>query len=308
MTRFLYLRLVRIASIILAVLLGAAAPGAFGQANVDRGPVERVRQLDRMIDGLASHNIRPRMVTGEDDWKDVLFPERFDWADQKRVAAAAKRIAEDESNDLWPRLIEHLGDERYSVTGGFDLADPWTYSVGDLCRQLAYNQLLCAYLKNLLPGGTMPMGGDSPNWVPDGTNEFLPRDLQKELHSPPQLGYQYGKPDGGDKLKAWYLTRRGKPLYKLQIEMCEWALSTVEHDSRSAAAPKKVFLDRVKNQINLLKADKKPVADSVCGSPLNPDFWEFFSAISAKDERNGDHTQTNTGKLNANKRGEAHPR
>jgi hypothetical protein len=268
------------AVVALTLNCGGCAPRQPATGGAD---AEHIRQYDRLIDAVASRNKEPKIIeTGGSPI--ALFDDKFDWADQERVQRAVAALSQDESNDLWPRLVEHIDDERYSVTGGDDLAAPQNFSVGWACRVLAFNHLLYAYLQYLEPGGSAPMGGDSMNWVADDSTEYVPGKLQMELHEPPQLGRLWGELPGEKRLWKWYQARKGKPLYELQIEMCEWAIKRVEGDSRVAEKPKREFVNRVKRQIQLLRETKKPVVDhSSCASPLDADFWEFYTPRKAKE-------------------------
>jgi hypothetical protein len=267
------------AVIVLALAAGGCQPGPPTAGE------DRTRELDRLIDAVASRNQEPKIVT-IDNGTYTLFSKNFDWADQKRVKEAVWVLSQDESNDLWARLVEHTDDGRYSVTGGEDLGDPQNYSVGWICRVLVFNHLLCAYQQYLQPGRTMPYGGDTTNWVADDSKEFLPGELQRELHGPPQLGEPDAESPGCNNLRTWYQTRKDRPLYELQIEMCEWAVKRVEGDNSVAEKPKKQFLDRVKKQIELLNETRKPVVDhSPWASPLDVAIWEFFNAENAAKDR-----------------------
>ena len=268
-------------------LVPAALVFAFALTFVSYSPAQTSRtaqqadnahELDKLIDAVASRNKEPRLVK-LDGWRYAIFDDKFDWADQKRVQEAVWTISQNESNELLDHLMEHVADGRYSVTCEVEdpLAENW--DVGSICRIMAREKLLCAYLQYLEPGKTQPYGGDSMNAVPDDATEFLPGRVQGELHSPPQLHVA----EGGD-MVVWYKGRKGKPLYELQIEMCEWAIKTVEDARGVAERPKKAFVAAVDKQIGELKKTKKPSVDrSPFASPITAKVYEFFDAKMARE-------------------------
>jgi hypothetical protein len=283
------LRLTRLTPFIGAVAFGLAAAlvGCGHEVQPQAGgSTRRIQELDRLIDAVVSHNEQPKTAEIWDRTY-MLFGKDFDWKDQKRVQKAVWVLSQDESNDLWARLVEHRDDTRYAVTGYWTaIIDADNLMVGDICRELAFNHLLCAYLQYLLPGKTFPYGGDTTNWVDDDSKEFIPGKLQEELHNPPHLGRYSSERPGQAKLKTWYDERRGKPLYELQIEICEWAVKRVESDPTAAAKPKKDFVGNVKRQIELLKKTMKPVVDRMpYASPLSNELCSFFDAELAQGER-----------------------
>jgi hypothetical protein len=200
------------------------------------------------------------------------------------VEAAVWTLSQHKSNTLWQRLFEHLDDNRYSFALGEEGLWAELWPVGGICRIMARNQMKCAYLQYLVPGKTMPMGGDSSNFVRDGSNEFLPHELQLELHQPRQLGERFDlDPPGSDAFRSWCKERKGKLLFELQIEMCEWAVKVVENAKDVPEEPKNNFLESVRKQIEVLKTTKTPVVDhSVFASPIYRNEAYPFDAAEAK--------------------------
>ena len=72
--------------------------------------------MERLIHAVASRNEAPKLVGKERSFPTHSLPGQFYWKDQKRVRAAAWALAQDDSNDLFGRLVEHLNDKRYSAT------------------------------------------------------------------------------------------------------------------------------------------------------------------------------------------------
>ena len=252
-------------------------------------PADRIRETGGLVDAVASHNKAPKLV-GEKRFAYPIFPEKFDWNDQSRVRAAAWALAQDGSNDLWGCLVEHFHDTRYSATCELDECYPDNYTVGDICANIAKNKLLCAYLRHLEPGGTSHYGGPTFNSVSEDTRDFLPNSVQRDLHYVPYLC-------DTDKLAAWYRARKGKPLYEIQIEVCEWAIKKVEDAHGVADKPKKTFIAAVRNEVEFLKKNKKPIVDpSTWSSPMSDGYWKFYTRESALWTRDTVLNQESQGK------------
>ncbi len=235
---------------------------------------DRVNEMERLIDAVASRNKAPKLV-GEPPSAYPIFSEQFDWNDQSRVRAAALALAQDGSNDLWGCLVEHFHDTRYSATCELDECYPENWTVGSVCIIIAENKLQCAYLRHLKPGGTSHYGGPTFNHVSEDTKEFLPDSVQRDLHYVPFLR-------NNDKLAAWYRARKGKPLFELQIEICEWAIKRAEDAQGAADKPKKKFVAAVRNEVESLKKNKKPSVDpSAWSSPMSDGFWKFYTKESS---------------------------
>jgi hypothetical protein len=247
---------------------------ALAKSALGEPPTDRTREIERQIDGLASHNEAPKLFGDT-----PIFSENFDWGDRKRVEAIAWALSQDDSNDLWGHLVAHFHDARYSATIRTSDGEPQDFDVGNVCRIIAGHKLRCAYLMHLEPGKTAPYGVNSPNWVSEQTKDFLPGSIQSDLHwnMPPELTPR--------RLTEWYEARATKPFYELQIEVCEWAIKRV-HDAHGAAdKPKREFIATVRKQIESLRKSKRPVIDpSSWASPLTPP-WQSYSPDDAKQDR-----------------------
>lgn len=234
-------------------------------------PADHAKKPEQLINAVASLNDEPKVIRTDDVGTTItLFSKKYDWADHKRVQAAIWDLSQDESDELWKRLTEHFDDKQYSFSYGEQGLWAETWSVGDICRAMAWDRLLCAYLQFLQPGKTAPMGGDSPNSVPEVSKDFLPRKLQLELHKPSVFGEQSSStPHGPDVFGTWCKTRKDRALYELQIEMCEWAIKAVENSRIAAETPKSRFTKAVKKRIDLLRETKQTIVDhSVFASPI----------------------------------------
>ena len=263
------------AALVLGLSVAFASLALARTASGDPPTADRIREMERMIDAVASRNEEPKLV-GEQRFAYPAFADKFDWKDQKRVQAATWALAQDDSNDLFGRLVEHFQDKRYSATCELDECFPLNFEVGHICEEVALNKLLCPFLLHLEPGKTSHYGGPTSNFVPERSPNFLPDSVQRTLH--------YKSPVcRTDELAAWYRARKGKPLYELQIEMCQWAIKTVEDAHGVAKRPKEKFIAAVKKEIESLKKNKKPVVDpSPWSSPMSgEEGWKFYSKEDA---------------------------
>jgi hypothetical protein len=260
---------------VLGVCLAASfASFSLARAASEEPPRDRTREIERLIDGLASHNEAPKLVGDT-----PIFSENFDWGDRKRVQAVAWALSQDDSNDLWGHLVEHFHDTRYSATNPASDGTPINDDVGIVCWFIAKNKLICAYLRHLEPRKTYPYSPNIGTAISEYTTEYLPGSVQEDLH----YHYQYSSfRSDHPNLAEWYQARKTKPFYELQIEACEWAIKRVQ-DARSAAdKSKSEFIAAVKKEIESLKKNKRPVADpSKWASPLNL-LWRSYTPADAK--------------------------
>ena len=118
----------------LALMLAASSP-AFGQSKPS---ADRIRQIDRMIDAIASRNKAPEMVHVSDYYKVAPLVSRdYDWSEQERVQKAIKAVRDDKSDEMCRRLRDHYGDKRYVMTLVFDtVVNSKNISVGDICSAI----------------------------------------------------------------------------------------------------------------------------------------------------------------------------
>lgn len=231
------LRLVFTSGLPALALVLAIGSTTFGQSKPS---ADRIRQLDRMIDAMASRNKAPTIVRtkiGDEDL--ALFSPAFDWSDQDRVYKAIQAVREDKSDEMWWRLRGHIRDERYALTVSFDVRTyVWNISVGEYCSEITEADLKAAYARH------RPHVSGSLPW------DFAVLSEKNE--------------------KKW----SGRPLYELQIEVCEDVVKRMASikatedshggDYRSpshtfTAEEKSRFVSAVKKQIEELKRTKKAV-------------------------------------------------
>lgn len=97
---------------------------------------------------LKKHEIRELLPLGPNEVP--IFPQDFDWENQKKIIQAAVRLAKTDSIEAWEELLKHLDDDRYCFTWRVDAyRDPINFSVGDVCSRLAHNRLNQLFLKVL---------------------------------------------------------------------------------------------------------------------------------------------------------------
>lgn len=217
--------------------------------------------LEILIDAMASRNAPPKLVARGGETI-PLFGERYDWAEQQRVRSAIDAVLRNHSDAMWWRLRARLGDPRYAFTatrGG----TAENFTVGAICADILSARLCLAHTTHLpsVPG-RLPLS-------------FRPEE-------------EYWKHE-----KEW--ARDRKPLYEMQIALCEKAIAqwaTVERtepcgDGRShvfTADEKARYPAGLKSQIEDLRQTKKAVYEEVL-LPWRVALggWEGFDAESAKE-------------------------
>jgi hypothetical protein len=156
-----------------------------------------------------------------------LFPEQYDWNEEKRVLKALDKLYTDSSVELWEELIQREKDTRYAVTIVSPVETPKMLSVGSICSELAYSTLVGVFRQHLPPDPRK-----------DGSSITL---------------------DVTDKsLGEWRKARKDKALYELQIEVCETAIDML---SKTKGIPEDQMLTarrRIADEIEKLKAGKRP--------------------------------------------------
>ena len=218
---------------------------------------------DRLIDALASRNKEPKFRELADA-RIPLFSDDYDWSEQSRVRAAMLAVLTTKSDDIWWRLREHCGDKRYVLTASRNgFAE--NFSVGSFCCDFASTDLSLPYRRHLpsVPG-RMP-------------STFQPEDVFRKNE------------------KEWSRTR--KPLYQMQIEVCQRAIQqwgsvkgTIpgkEGRFHTYTADEKArFPEAVKKEIAELRRTKKGVfIDAALPCVAAPSGWEGFDAERGRNLR-----------------------
>ena len=277
----------------LVVLAGAITVGCVGHGEdaLQKKLADRTAKLDHIIDGLASRNKQPPIVdvahkepTPEGSvWNIVgtgrapIFSKDYQWADQERVRGVVEELEKNHGAELWPRLVEHSKDMRYSMTF-IDDEDPVNISVGKVCWWIAHSDLLYPYQQ--FSGTSVLFYEDYPERV---YYPILihPYDLDDEV------AYDKGTRKGED-LRSWFRSRANKPLYKLQIEVCEWVTERVSKLEGVPEKPRAEFLAHVKEQIQILRRTQQPIIRRTKPSiAINGTRVRFFTKEWAQEIREG---------------------
>jgi hypothetical protein len=245
---------------------------AFAQSKQS---ADRVREIDRMIDAMASRNKAPRMVSGFNSGfytSAPLVARDYDWPEQDRVRKAVLAVRKDKSDEMWWRLRGRITDRRYALTVVFDdVHDPTNVDVGEFCSDITDANLIEAYARHLPEvSGRMP-------------SELYPAAVVEKNE------------------KKW----AGRPLFELQIEVCEEAIrqfaglkatayvgfTDYRHEGKShafTAEEKAGFTAAVRKQIEELKRTKMPVTpDKAPLRGIDPHYgpWGALDARTASEVR-----------------------
>jgi hypothetical protein len=196
--------------------------------------------LRRLVESLASRNHAPEIVFSATNDEVPVFGKRFDLHEEVRVAHVFDKIAASKTDAMWWQLVKFRNDDRYAITAWNDAFVEMTaenFSVGALCRQIASAHLGEPYLRHL----------DIIDEA--GVPGFEPQDIFWRHKS------------------RW----TGKPLYEIQIAVCEQAIKEMNSASdvrkiwelknyRPIKADEKArFANDVRKEIEKLKTRKKAI-------------------------------------------------
>jgi hypothetical protein len=212
-------------------LLGAAAPGDEGRRPAAKREAKRVA---RMVDALANRNKPPKIVRRRvtpDVWPQTvpLYPEGYDWKEERRVHRALDALLADRTPELWEELLRRWDDERYCVVvmyGSFDNA--LVYSVGTVCSHLAHDRLVDVFDRHLPPNS-------------EG------RPLRLDV-----VG------DTVRDLAGWRKKRAKKSLYELQVEVCQAALRELAKVEGLSKEERAKAREKIEAEVARLKRTKRP--------------------------------------------------
>ncbi len=135
------------------------------------------------------------------------------------------------TEQAWPDLVNALDDQRYSVT--FTIHDyPSNWSVGKVC-----GEIISDYLAQGCYFHPVYDDADGRRWETIMMNP-VPR----------------------ESLKQWCQERKNKTLYELQIETCEWAITTIAASFPLASADsQRQAIEAIRAEIKALETTKKPL-------------------------------------------------
>lgn len=183
-----------------------------------------------MIELLVNKNKEP---TGG-GWEKVVYSDDYDWNEDQRVCDVVDELSKHTGENLWWCLMEHMKDERYSITFFSNDYRPIA-SVGILCWQKAAKDLRAPY--------------DHPDVIDDR----FTRSVQPVRHR--------------DSLEKWYAEHQDVPLYRQQIDLGEAILKRLDRvqkrgprDHYNPSEEEKVQIRAaVKARMELLEQTQKPM-------------------------------------------------
>ncbi|HJT32977.1 MAG TPA: hypothetical protein VJ783_13130 [Pirellulales bacterium] len=224
----------------------------------ERDQIKKTRgNLALRVEALANKNRRPELVDLVDR-VDPLFPDDYDWAEAKRARRAFVEVARDESVEIFEEVLKHLDDERYAFTAAHDGDFAENYTVGWICKDIAYHRLVSAFEDDL---------------------------SVTDIGLPPRLD-----PGIEDDLAGWRRKHESKSLFELQIEVCRLALSQIDRCDELSAEAKRESRRGINARIRQLEKTRRPLFRRF---PL--DGFNWFDADKAarirqrlKDEKQGD--------------------
>ena len=217
---------------------------------------QAAKHATKLVDAIANRNKPPELIGRENRFPEVLplFPEDYDWREDERVFKALKRLWADTSVELWEGLARrHKKDARYCLTVRTAGDNAKILSIGDICDSLAYGRLVDVFTWHLPPA---PGKESGPIYLDVGI---------------------------GDKgLAEWRKERANKPLYELQIEVCENALRALAKEKDLEEKEKKVLRKKIEDEIAKLRSTKQPVMRKY---NWFDDDYRLYTAAQAKEDR-----------------------
>jgi HEAT repeat protein len=195
-----------------AVLL-CCRPATYAQSPAVAPNTASADEFEQLVDALANHNEPPKLAEGafiEGTVDPPIFDENYDWVEQRRVSKALHVLIKRKGEELWPHLVRHLDDQRYSLTRSIDDHGK-NLTVGSLCREIAWQDV------------TEPFQGLWPS------SSLLPGGLGV-IH--------FARPPWWRTLEEWSRSWKDKQLWELQIELGEWGLQRLEGPPRPLVEPK----------------------------------------------------------------------
>lgn len=187
-----------------------------------------MKAVANMIEDIANRNHPPKLL-GKSGERLPLFPSNYDWEEQKRVKSAYARLTT-VTDELWEELVKNANNRKYSLTvknnTGEFAQDNWT--VGDVCRALAYEKLVAL------------------------CDQHLPLDPNKPGH---RIYLDIGVETTN--IAEWRIIRSGKPLYQLQIDVCELRLKQLAKAKGISRGEKHAARKKIESEIARLKTKKE---------------------------------------------------
>ncbi len=229
-------RALRSLAIAIATVVSLSISAVWG-GEPTRRLSRRSRKFEALIDALANRSVRPRIVNlGIEDVP--IFDESYNWKEQARVLDAIEEVWKHAGPEMWELLLAHEKDGRYLLTFADEAENGFAFNwtIGDLCREIAYAQLVFPVKRNLE--------------ILEKARKRMPDDLGRvdrvNLPSP-----------FIDDLPKWRESRAGKTFSELQIEMCERAIGNLPGLEDVPEKAKAEFRARIELEIAQLKKSKQ---------------------------------------------------
>jgi hypothetical protein len=220
-------------TIILSGSLGMMTFVGVGAVHAGEGSKRDATNAAKMVDAIVNRNKQPKVVERSKGWPMIVavFPESYDWKEEDRVRTALGKLLEDTSVEVWEELVRRgdKDDSKYcvvSVTRQAESADVW--SVDAICGVCAYSRLTGVY------------------------RQHMPNDPRME-------GWPLQVNIGIKNLADWRKERKDKPLYQLQIEVCEKAIVELSRVKGLSKDEKATAQKKIEAEIEQLKKSKQPI-------------------------------------------------
>ena len=178
----------------------------------------------QVIESLVSGNVPPTFSKGQ---RAPVFDDSFDLAEDQRVWRQLRQLAKN-CESILPELVDHFDDGRYCTTVSTSSGKTRKMTVGDACYEVVANGICEAYVRHL---------------------RTQPKHIIKQFYNEDVIGK--------DKLKKWCDARKGKPLFSLQIELCDWAIKKLRDESLDDVA-----YETIQDWIEVIKAQRESLAKS----------------------------------------------
>ena len=199
-------------------------------------------EIEELINSLASQNVeKPQKVHLNDRGKRIsaaIFPENFDFNQQTRVRGQLEKLARCDSNEVWPILLAHRGDNRYSLTVVDQNDEVSNWSVGRWCDEVVERDLYAAYQPHVPRiRGFERQGQFYVAWFP-------------LVQKPTVLGPEWRQKNGQT------------PLWKLQVEFCKWAITEAPGLKQVSDQERDAFVDKIRAEIERLETTHEPAINT----------------------------------------------
>lgn len=190
---------------------------------------------EAFIDSLECHNKIPRIVnvgSGE-----ARFDKNYDWSEYLRSLQLLKEMPK-HTPEIWPSLIHHFNDKRYVSTVATSSGAKLNLTIGDACFELVRDTLTVPFMQS------------------------VPRSLNRKVIGA-QLRPEFM--DSRPSIRRWLETRKDKPVYELQIEMCEWAKKEMQATKAVRINPSEIeeWTNSIDETIRKLNSEKTAISSEL---------------------------------------------